>query len=386
MQTDRKDENMDTATEFLLALIKYLKECHPEALKGFKAPQGPLQELLNQPNLKSRSRSVTPVKPAPSVQSTPAPLVQPSTSAQPVLTAQKPQAHSAHPAPSAQPAPPAHSAPSVQFITPSKPAKRAATKTIIDTTDHDMETLREESDSTEDGFIPVESKKRKKKALKANNPATTSTVASLTKPSEHTNKRTDERQTPKTDDSVPRTKPPPPTFVQDKKSWNNVLTQMSARNINFNHAKSTGQGIKVRSLEVLAELSSDHRPVLLQLGHDVEDRSIKRTITDWKRLRDRFQTIDTAKLNITTDTVTSVSAAKEANTKVLEIIKNTVGECSRECSVPFEGRWPLPEAGKSNESRAAPSTDSRHTFDNIIGEKLTIEPNCTYASQIELDL
>ncbi|CAH0732078.1 unnamed protein product, partial [Brenthis ino] len=207
MQTDRKDRNMDTATEFLLALIKYLKECHPEALKGFKAPQGPLQELLNQPNLKSRSRSVTPVKPAPSAQSTPAPSaqstpapsVQPSTSAQPVLTAQKPQAHSAHPAPSAQPAPPAQSAPSVHFITPSKPAKRAATKTITDTTDHDMETLREESDSTEDGFIPVESKKRKKKALKANNPATTSTVASLTKPSE-TNKQTDD-QTPKTDDS-----------------------------------------------------------------------------------------------------------------------------------------------------------------------------------------
>lgn len=120
--------------------------------------------------------------------------------------------------------------------------------------------------------------------------------------------------------------------------------------------------LQVRSLEVLAELDSDHRPVLLQLGHDVEDRTIKRKITDWKRLRDRFQTIDTAKLNITNDTVTSISAAKEANSKIIEVIKNTVDDCSRECSVPFEGRWPLPEAGRKLINRKNAATRAYHTY------------------------
>jgi hypothetical protein len=52
----------------------------------------------------------------------------------------------------------------------------------------------------------------------------------------------------------PKAPPPPPVFIQDKSSWTKVSAALSAKRINFTHARSTAAGIKV-----LVPTSDDHR-------------------------------------------------------------------------------------------------------------------------------
>ncbi|CAH2100837.1 unnamed protein product [Euphydryas editha] len=88
----------------------------------------------------------------------------------------------------------------------------------------------------------------------------------------------DERGT-NTSFSQPRTRTPPPLYIQDKTEWNNISRLMADKNIHFFHARSTAQGIRV-----IVQDSTTHR-CLTTLLRDSKISFHTHAVEDERQLR-----------------------------------------------------------------------------------------------------
>lgn len=104
--------------------------------------------------------------------------------------------------------------------------------------------------------------------------------------------------------------------------------------------KSISLGI--RSVEVIHQLSSDHRPVTLELGPPPNTAPPTRLITDWEKvasmLADHESPLYTA-LNDHVNSLEDTAAAVDCLTSGLRAI---VSACTREVPVAVDRRWQLP--------------------------------------------
>lgn len=105
-----------------------------------------------------------------------------------------------------------------------------------------------------------------------------------------------------------------------------------------------GIALQLRSLEVLHELDSDHRPVLTQLGPDPTDRLTRtKTVVNWELLGENLKAISSPDLDkIPDDIVTpdDISLSIDALTSHLQ---TAIGNSSKQVPAEDNRRWALPE-------------------------------------------
>lgn len=104
-----------------------------------------------------------------------------------------------------------------------------------------------------------------------------------------------------------------------------------------------GITLHLRSIEVLSELDSDHRPVVIQLGPDPDLRQPVKTIIDWKKLSSELSSTDSPQLNDIPDEIDSADTAKMAASKLTDFVQQKIEGCSREIPIRPGERWQISE-------------------------------------------
>lgn len=103
-----------------------------------------------------------------------------------------------------------------------------------------------------------------------------------------------------------------------------------------------GVTLALRSVEVIHELDSDHRPVLFKLGPTQRTTQLKK-IVDWKKFNTTIQSTQSEYLTQIPDQIETASAAVAAASSLTNHIKSAIESSSREIPDTYQGRWELPE-------------------------------------------
>ena len=103
-----------------------------------------------------------------------------------------------------------------------------------------------------------------------------------------------------------------------------------------------GVSLRLRSIEVIPELSSDHRPVIVKLGPECPPSPPKTTITDWSMFAERLGNPDTDPTDDIPDRFDSAEVAEAEINRLTDRLGNTLDECSREITLNPEGYFKIP--------------------------------------------
>lgn len=105
--------------------------------------------------------------------------------------------------------------------------------------------------------------------------------------------------------------------------------------------------LRIRSIEALDELQSDHRPVILDLisrvgPSDPGQPPPTKMVTDWRKLKDLLQATSSAHLDAIPDTLETVEDTNGAVESLTKHVQSAVNECSRQVPA-IDDRWKLPD-------------------------------------------
>lgn len=103
-----------------------------------------------------------------------------------------------------------------------------------------------------------------------------------------------------------------------------------------------GVSLRLRSIEVIPELDSDHRPVIVKLGPDCPPVLPKTTITDWSKFAERLGNPDTEPTDDIPDRFDSVEVVEAEINQLTDRLGSTLDECSREIPSNPEGHFKIP--------------------------------------------
>jgi hypothetical protein len=107
---------------------------------------------------------------------------------------------------------------------------------------------------SEDSFRTVTRKGKRRRSLRAS-PVLSDEAPLPPSKTAKGNYSTPRPSSPRAETAQPRRlPPPPPVIVQDKSSWNKISAALSAKRVNFTHARSTVTGIKIQ-----VPTANDHR-------------------------------------------------------------------------------------------------------------------------------
>lgn len=135
--------------------------------------------------------------------------------------------------------------------------------------------------------------------------------------------------------------------------------------------------LRLCSLEVLHELDSDHRPVIVSFaprnGTSSSQNSQPQTkkVTDWSRLEKALNSISSPQLDDIPDDFSSLDDANRALCSLTNHVQTVVNESSREVPVGIDPRWKLPDdvrkllTEKNAAVRAYDSYPSRENKSNM---------------------
>lgn len=100
--------------------------------------------------------------------------------------------------------------------------------------------------------------------------------------------------------------------------------------------------LTLRSIEVLHELDSDHRPVLLRLGPHPSSTPRTRTLVDWDKVQSGLLQTDPPLLRDIPDTITTTDETDQAIDSFTNYLNTVRSEASREVSAEDIQNRPLP--------------------------------------------
>lgn len=106
--------------------------------------------------------------------------------------------------------------------------------------------------------------------------------------------------------------------------------------------------LRLHSLEVIDELDSDHRPVILGLSPrtgpaDPDQPPPTRVVTDWGKVSDLLKSTNSPHLDRIPDNIQSAADTANAVDSLTEHVQSVLNECSREVPAVSDHRWSLPD-------------------------------------------
>lgn len=101
--------------------------------------------------------------------------------------------------------------------------------------------------------------------------------------------------------------------------------------------------LRLHSVEVLHELDSDHRPVVLKLGSPPNSQPRTRSIIDWKAFGKSVEKTDVPLLNSIPDVITTKDETDKAIDCFTSHLRSIACEASKEVPAEDYQRWALPE-------------------------------------------
>lgn len=106
-----------------------------------------------------------------------------------------------------------------------------------------------------------------------------------------------------------------------------------------------GITLKLRSLEVLHELDSDHRPVLAHLGADPNSNPPPRTksVVNWKKLGETLNSISSPDLDKIPDDIVTRDDVNRSIDALTSHLRTAVDAASRQVPAETHERWRLPD-------------------------------------------
>lgn len=127
--------------------------------------------------------------------------------------------------------------------------------------------------------------------------------------------------------------------------------------------------LQFRSIEVVHELNSDHRPVLLNLGPPPVSLNETKKIVDWNRLKEALKATSSPSLDKIPSVLNTKEDSKLAINALTTHLQTVVNDCSREVPVTGDRRWKLPDDVRGllrAKNAATRAYDSYPTDDNRI--------------------
>ncbi|CAB3230818.1 unnamed protein product [Arctia plantaginis] len=100
--------------------------------------------------------------------------------------------------------------------------------------------------------------------------------------------------------------------------------------------------LRLCSIEVHHELTSDHRPVVIEIAPRLGPTPNRR-ITDWKRLGTKLESISSVHLDKIPDNITSPEDVTVAIDSLTEHVQSLINDCTREVPATNDRRWNLPD-------------------------------------------
>lgn len=101
--------------------------------------------------------------------------------------------------------------------------------------------------------------------------------------------------------------------------------------------------LRLRLIEALHELDSDHRPVLLHLGQDT-DPQVPQTkpIVDWHRVSHALESTSSPQLDSIPSIISSPQETDQAIDAFTSHLQTVIKDCTRQVSAANDRRWVLP--------------------------------------------
>lgn len=125
--------------------------------------------------------------------------------------------------------------------------------------------------------------------------------------------------------------------------------------------------LRMRSIETIHALSSDHRPVVLQLGPAADSTPVTKLVTDWDKLEKLLESTDSQPLSTIPDVIASPHETVAAVDALSSHLTNAISESSRRVPVMPDHRFKLPDDAREllrAKNAATRAHDSYPTADN----------------------
>lgn len=100
--------------------------------------------------------------------------------------------------------------------------------------------------------------------------------------------------------------------------------------------------LRLCSIEVIHELQSDHRPVLLKLGPPTDTPPRRKTIVDWNKLEESLKSTRSEQLDEIPDNITTIEDVNVAIDALTRHTRAVVADCTRQVPATDDRRWNLP--------------------------------------------
>ena len=130
----------------------------------------------------------------------------------------------------------------------------------------------------------------------------------------------------------------PTHFPHDPNHLPDILDVALLKNVN----------LRLQSIEALHELSSDHRPVIMELASrsgpsDPSQPPPTQVITDWRKVSESLKSTTSPHLDSIPDHIASVADTTAAIDSFTVHVQSVLNECSREVPAMSDHRWKLPD-------------------------------------------
>jgi hypothetical protein len=105
--------------------------------------------------------------------------------------------------------------------------------------------------------------------------------------------------------------------------------------------------LRLCAIEVIHELQSDHRPVLLQLGPQADLPPPTKTIVDWVKLEETLKSTSSPHLDVIPDVISTKSEINLAIHALTRHTQTSYEQCSRQVPAMPDHRWHLPSDARA---------------------------------------